>query len=466
VNACSQKISPPKFRGACVLIVLWAFSAIAYTEELAEPSAAQSSSPVKEETPSQEEERGTQEEVADTLTQDEQEALEATAEEVDSADEDIMSLDVGGSLIDAVNVEDFLSFGFDGRTAASWSESEDQFGDSDHDDEITARLRLEGNWNPTESLRLTGRVAGICSTESCNAGSSFESGVAGNTIEAGKFTVDELFIHWFRTERFDLALGRLQTKFVTRGGVFAKSLDRNNSNNTSINWTDGLHATVKARGGWVGHLIVERNDEDPGSVRRAPLDFSTDDAEFTRFIAIENTQPWGRIVQRGLDISYLPKSLLKDGDPLGRREDYWGVVARIAARFRLPNAPGDRRMRLAGEIGYAPNTPTQQAMDVGVSGDTDGLAWNVSANLMEFARGHSIGLLYGRTGAGWLLSPQYRANEEQIELRWSWRPNTNLVVDARVRSRKDLDRLLTASQRSDDLDVFVRATWRLNLMTR
>ena len=87
-----------------MLIVLWAFSAIAYTEELAEPSAAQSSSPVKEETPSQEEERGTQEEVADTLTQDEQEALEATAEEVDSADEDIMRLDVGGSLIDAVNV--------------------------------------------------------------------------------------------------------------------------------------------------------------------------------------------------------------------------------------------------------------------------------------------------------------------------------------------------------------------------
>ena len=81
--------------------------------------------------------------------------------------------------------------------------------------------------------------------------------------------------------------------------------------------------------------------------------------------------------------------------------------------------------------------------------------------IMEFARGHSIGLLYGRTGAGWLLSPQYRDNEEQIELRWSWRPTPDLVIDARVRRRKELDRLVTATQRVEELDVFVRATWRL-----
>jgi hypothetical protein len=119
-------------------------------------------------------------------------------------------------------------------------------------------------------------------------------------------------------------------------------------------------------------------------------------------------------------------------------------------------------MRIAGEIGYAPTTPTRQAVNTGTSGDTDGLAWNVSASLMEFARGHSVGLLYGRAGAGWLISPQYRDNEEQIELRWSWRPTPDVVIDARVRRRKELSRLVTASQRTDELDVFVRATWRLS----
>ena len=105
-------------------------------------------------------------------------------------------------------------------------------------------------------------------------------------------------------------------------------------------------------------------------------------------------------------------------------------------------------------------------MNTGNSGDTDGLAWNISASIMEYAPGHSIGLLYGRTGDGWLLSPQYRPNEEQIELRWSWRPTPDLVIDARVRRRDELDRLTTASHRIDELDVFVRATWRYNLLNK
>jgi hypothetical protein len=290
--------------------------------------------------------------------------------------------------------------------------------------------------------------------------------VEGNSILAGKITVDELFVQWFRTERFDLALGRLQTRFVTRGGVFAKSLDRNNSNNTNINWTDGLHSTFKARDGWVSHLIVEYNDENPGSVRRDPLDFSTGKSELSHFFALENTRPWGRVVQRGLDISYLPDSLLTDGNLSGRRDDYWAIVARGAMRFRRDNAPGERRWRLAGEIGYAPNTPTRVAVNTGASGDADGLAWNLSASLMEFAPRHSIGLLYGRTGAGWLLSPQYRPNEEQIELRWSWRRTPNLVIDARVRLRDDLDPVGTATELRNELDGFIRATWRYTVLTK
>lgn len=35
----------------------------------------------------------------------------------------------------------------------------------------------------------------------------------------GDITIDEAYVHWFRNDRFDLALGRMQTKFVARGGV-------------------------------------------------------------------------------------------------------------------------------------------------------------------------------------------------------------------------------------------------------
>ena len=458
-----HRILPPNLSVACATLVLLLAGSLVQAEESTE-------SPIESvvEKPAESTIEASAAELVEkvALTQEEEQSLVATVQEVASADEDIMSMDVGGSLIDGANVAKLLSFGFDVRTSASWSETEDRFGETDQDNEVTARVRLEGDWNPIESVRLTARLAGICSSESCAVDTSFESGVEGDSILTGKFTVDELFVHWFRTERFDLALGRLQTRFVTRGGVFAKSLDRNNSNNTNINWTDGLHSTFKARNGWLSHLIVEYNDENPGSVRRDPLDFSTGKSELSHFFAVENTKPWGRVVQRGLDISYLPDSLLTDGDLSGRRDDYWAIVARGAMRFRRDNAPGERRWRLAGEIGYAPNTPTRLAVDTGASGDTDGLAWNVSASLMDFAPRQSIGLLYGRTGAGWLISPQYRPNEEQLELRWSWRRTSNLVIDARVRLRDDLDPLGTGTKLRNQVDAFVRATWRYTVLTK
>jgi hypothetical protein len=259
-------------------------------------------------------------------------------------------------------------------------------------------------------------------------------------------------------------LGRLQTKFVARGGVFAKSLDRNDSHNLNINWTDGLHATWKSRFGWTSNLILQRNASDgSSSIRHSPLDFEDNDSRVSYFAAIENIEPLGPIVQRGLDVSYLPASLLKDGDRQGRIEDYWGVVARFAARWTV-NEERDMRFRISGEIGYAPETPTKQAVDIGTSGDVDGLGWALTAALMNFRPGHSIGLNYGRMGAGWLLSPQYRPNEELSEIHYVWRYKDNKTLEIRVRQRDDLDQLVTAQNKRDDFDLFVRMTSKFTLL--
>jgi hypothetical protein len=385
--------------------------------------------------------------------------------EIEVADADIMSMDVVGSVTDAINKKGLIVVSGDIRGGYAWSDTDQRDGNAERDDEITARIRLEGKWNALETLRLTSRAAFICSTKSCDPNAALESAIADNSIEAGKLTLDEFFLQWFRSDKFSLAAGRLQTKFVTRGGVFAKSLDRNNGANTSINWTDGIHGTINPGlgRGWVGNLIAEYNDKDgASSVRRGPLDFSSGDSRISHFIALENALPEDYIVQRGIDISYLPDSLLKDGDITGRREDYWGFVARGAARF--PLHIGDRALRVAGEVGYAPETPTRQAVGTGVSGDANGLAWNASVSLMNIAPGQSLGVLYGRTEAGWLLSPQYANNEEQIEIRWSWRLRSNLIVDARVRQREDLDQILTAQRKSKERDFFLRATWRYSLI--
>ena len=93
----------------------------------------------------------------------------------------------------------------------------------------------------------------------------------------------------------------------------------------------------------------------------------------------------------------------------------------------------------------------------------EGLAWNVVASLMEIRPGHSLGLNYGRTDAGWLLSPQYRENEELLEVRYLWKKSSRLTIEVRARLRKELDRLNTAVRKREEIDGFVRLTWRFRL---
>jgi hypothetical protein len=162
-------------------------------------------------------------------------------------------------------------------------------------------------------LRGSVRMAGLCSNVECEPNFVLTDYLpTSSSMEDGDITLDEAFLHWYRLEKFDLAIGRIQTKFVARGGVFAKSLDRNDSNNTNVNWVDGLHGGYQAKHGWVSHLIVQHNaPEGATEIRRDPLDFHDSDASVSYFLAFENLERTPRFLQRGFDISYLPQSLLK-----------------------------------------------------------------------------------------------------------------------------------------------------------
>jgi hypothetical protein len=380
------------------------------------------------------------------------------ARETDS-DSDTPDVDVEGS-IETVVPRRGWSFGGDLRLGYTYEDEKSRDGGSSGEGELLGRIRIGADWGLNRYVRVVGRVAGLCTTERCDGDFNLDSSIpTGSGIERGDITLDELFFHWFRARRFDAAVGRLQTKFVTQGGVFAKSLDRNDSNSVNVTWTDGFHGTVRHRGGWVSHLILQANrDRGSGSVRRTPLDFEDDGSHLSYFLAFENTKRWGHLVQRAIDVSYLPDSLLRDGTQDGIVEDYWAIVGRLAARW--PQVEGRSALLLAGELGYAPETPTAEAMNLAGAGEVDGLAWNVVASLMDVRPGHSVGLNYGRTEAGWLLSPQYRENEELLEVRYIWRKSDRLTLEARARLREELDRLETAARKREQLDGFVRLTWR------
>ena len=391
-----------------------------------------------------------------------------SAEEISEsevAEEEAIEADTDGSLDDAVNsievreVPDGVGLSADVRVGYFESEIDERNATSRSEDIIGSRWRFRTEVELNQHLRTVGRIAGRCSNDECSPNLVLEDSIPTTSgMSDGDITLDEAYLHWFRLERFDLALGRMQTKFVARGGVFAKSLDRNDSNNINVNWTDGLHATFRGRNGWVPNLILQHNSPDGATnVRRGPLDFDDSGARISYFFGIESRKRTPLFLQRGVDISYLPKSLLKDGLLSGRREDYYGIVVRTANRW--PERDEGIRLRVAVELGYAPETQTRTAAGLAGDGDVDGLAWYVVLSLMDFKAKHSIGVNYGEVGAGWLLSPQFRQNESLAEIRYQWRKSRQLAFDFRIRQRKELEQPALTTVRREELDFFLRFTW-------
>jgi hypothetical protein len=241
-------------------------------------------------------------------------------------------LDADGSLDDATDTVDSVTTGHglivnvDARTSYVESENDNRDGNS-----------------ASDGLRVGARVAGICSTRECEPNFTLDSSIPSPTgMREGDITIDTLFVHRFRNERFDLVAGQLQTKFVSRGGVYAKSLDRNDSNNTRVNWTDGFHGTYRANNGWVAHGILQYNSRSgPSNVRRDPLDFSSRGSRVSYYFGAENVEQRGVLLQRGIGISYLPQSLMTDGTRDGRIELLGHCRARsrqVAAAVRRTEA--------------------------------------------------------------------------------------------------------------------------------
>ena len=384
---------------------------------------------------------------------------------IEAEQQEAVEEDIDGSLDDATGSAEVkeeqrgLSLIWDVRGGYSGSDTRETDGSETKDDLWSARYRFTGTYGLTRYLRGSLRLAGLCSDVECEPNFVLTNYLpTTSSMEDGDVTLDKAFLNWYRLERFSIVAGRMQTKFVALGGVYAKSLDRNTSNNTNVNWTDGVHFVYKADNGWLTNLIVQHNAaEGATEVRRGPLDFKPDDARVSYFFAFDNKERTPYFLQRGLDITYLPSTLLKDGTLNGQREDYYGIVLRSSNRW--PRRDDDIRLRVAAEIGYAPETQTRAAAGLAGDGDADGLGWNFVLSLMDFAPDHSIGVNYGEVGAGWLLSPQFRQNESLSELRYQWRRSRALALDLRVRRRKELEQEVSSSRKQDELDFFIRLTW-------
>jgi hypothetical protein len=336
------------------------------------------------------------------------------------------------------------------RTSAAGEETEV------HD--LRARIRAGVRADAAPGLELGVRAAGRLSSE--QEGVRFfvrDHAPSRDGLAHGDFTLDEIFARATLPGGAELRAGRFQTSFEL-AGVPRKSLDRNDSPNTDVTWTDGAHLSVPLGTGVRQHLIVQHNARrGPTNTLRAPLDFRAAGSRASLYAALVANPARGLVAQRELGLTVLPAALSRGDGTVA----YTALTGRGALRFPL-GVPG-ATLVVAAEAGYAPTPPTRAQVRTGTAadGDADGRAAQLSVNLMNVGGAHSLGVVHGRTGDGWLLSPDIRPNNREWEVRYYWQYHPRGRLDARVRTREDVRAAPGSAGRRSERDVYLRTTIRL-----
>ena len=352
-------------------------------------------------------------------------------------------------------------FGSDLRSGIFASERDQRDGGSSSD--LSARARLRGSLerDVTTQWRFRSRVAGSFDTADVDLAFRVDPYRAtGTGTRPGEVHVDEFFAGWQAKDAgHRLRVGRFQTAF-NLPVVPGKSLDRNDSSNVGIGWTDGLHWQSRLGDTWEGHAIAQFNHRrGTGNTARAPLSFRDDSSRVGTYLGLRSTHPVGPVTLRMLSLNWIPDALATHGQDDPRRDDYLTLAAKAAATWPL----SDRGMRLvlAGEFGRALNRPQRETLRLPGEGRTGGNAWQLSANLFDIAPGHHLGAVYGHAQAGWLTSNDYRNNDALFEVRYQRRFTPELSMELRFRQRDELERRIDADRRQRDRDVYARITWRI-----
>jgi hypothetical protein len=359
-----------------------------------------------------------------------------------------------------------LSWGADVRAGYFRMHRDERSGSSTMTDDFRTRIRAHAGMQLAAGLDAGVRIAGRFSSDQESTSFYVRDHVPSTDgLLLGEATLDEAFIRYRPSTTWTVRVGRMQTKF-TLADLQGKSIDRGDSPNTDITWTDGAHVTYVASAAWRVHLVLQHNArEGATNVLRPPLDFQHPDSRVTFFAALESTEPAARLVQRGLDVTFIPRALATHGTGSDTRDDYIAMVGRATLAWPIGNASG--RFSVGAEAGYAVNTPTLVALRLAApaSGDdadddAGGVALQVAVTLADLLPAHRFGLAFGYTEAGWLISPDFRNNDRLVEARYQWAFTRSHSFEARLRQRTDLLQLMNATRRRSDLDGYVRVSLR------
>lgn len=320
------------------------------------------------------------------------------------------------------------------------------------------RARLGMTFRINEQLSFTARLAGRYSTIQ----DRFEFWVhpyaaSPGGLRLGQTAFDMFHLHWEDGSRWMIQAGRMQHGFYLKG-IAAKGLDRYHSSNVSITWTDGIWLRYLIHGDWYAHGILQYNHaKGTTSSYTPPMNFSEPGSRLSYFIGIEAKETSGWWNQREVSITLIPSSFRNSDDKIC---DYWALTGRLGINLPVPVSFLD--VMIAGAAGYAPAAParSQSNLSTNMKSNQDAFAWQASLNFQNIFDRHNLGVLYGKTDPGWLISPSFRNNTHTLEIRHQYRFSQRLSTEMRYRIRKQLHTPLDAAVKRKDDDFYARITFR------
>jgi len=278
-------------------------------------------------------------------------------------------------------------------------------------------------------------------------------------VRPGTATLDEFFLQCESGGgRSQWRIGRMQSN-LDLPHMATRSFDRSQASALNIGWTDGIAYRHDFANGWYTDLMAQYNGRDGnGQTFRGPISFDDSGARVGFFGILGSDEALGPVFMRALSVTVYPDTLAPKGIENPEREDYVLAAFKLAAGWDLNDA--GRRLVAVAELAHALDTPQDSALQLPGAGDVGAWGWQIGADIDDLFPRHSMGINYGQSDGGMLLSNDFRPNNELFEYRWQFQATPALRFEFRARWRRELERRIDAPFLQRDRDIRFRTTYR------
>lgn len=324
--------------------------------------------------------------------------------------------------------------------------------------EMRLRSRTGLRINIHENVYLQTRYGIRMTSRDIHLDPALHKSAAGNGgLKMGEGAFDEAYINISASDHFSFRVGRFQTNYSV-SGVISNSIQRHDSPNTDVAWTDGVMLRLKPAQLWSTDFILQYHYHNPPTnIFRSPIQITTDDSPISLYTSITRSIENRAIEYVAMDINYTPNGLIENS--AGDRTDYF--AASLKSRLLWDIGTG-RELQWGGEIAYSFNRPDKEMVGfINSSGEKAG-GFGLQSNLsvINLFENQHLGFIAATLEPSLLTSSDYWNNILLLEIRHQYVFNSRLSTETRIRYRGDLKKLDTADQKRWQIFPYARLTYR------